>query len=152
MNLEQIMQIQTTQIINKNYKILKILAAIFIPIIILSGFVFLFFVDPEKNSLFPCFFRFATGLDCPGCGTTRALYSLLHLRFWQAFRYNPLIYLLVPFTTYFGIIGYIYLLTGKFFKINVHIPKLVVWSLIVLFLAFVILRNIPIEPFSYFKV
>ena len=146
------MQIQTTQYIHKNYRTIKILAAIFIPIIILGGLVFLFFVDPEKNSLFPCFFRFATGLDCPGCGTTRALYSLLHLRFWQAFRYNPLIYLLVPIATYFGAVGYIYLLTGKLFKLKLRISKPVIWIFVIVVLSFVILRNIPAPPFSYFKV
>ena len=29
------------------------------------------------------------GYDCGGCGTTRMMFSLLHLDFYQAFRYNP---------------------------------------------------------------
>jgi hypothetical protein len=138
--------------IHENLKAIRIIAAIFIPIIVLGGLIFLFSVNPEKTTIFPCFFRFTTHLDCPGCGMTRALYNLLHLNLWQAFRYNLILYLLIPISTYFGIIGYIYLLTGKWFKLKLTVPKPVILCLIVVIVAFVILRNIPIEPFSYFKV
>jgi hypothetical protein len=140
------------QYIHSNFKAIRIVAAIFIPIIVFVGLVFLFFINPAIHTIFPCFFRFATHLDCPGCGMTRALYSLLHLKFWQAFRYNPLIYLLISISAFFGIIGYIYLITGKLIKIKLTIPKPVIFCLIVVVVAFVILRNVPVEPFSYFKV
>jgi hypothetical protein len=140
------------QHIHKNIKAIRIVSAIFIPIIIFGGLFFLFFVNPEKKTIFPCFFHFATNLDCPGCGMTRSLYSLLHFNFWQAFRYNPLLFLIIPISTYFGITGYIYLITGKWFKLKLTIPKPVIFCLVVVVVAFVILRNIPIPPFSYFKV
>lgn len=47
--------------------------------------------DPAKNSLFlSCPLKSVTGYDCPGCGSQRAFHALLHFRFGEAFRYNPL--------------------------------------------------------------
>src|ERR1035437_4948003 len=43
-----------------------------------SGAV-LFFFDPAKHGFYPiCLFHSLTGLNCPGCGATRAAYQLLH--------------------------------------------------------------------------
>jgi len=36
-----------------------------------------------------CFFRRFTGLECPGCGMTRASHAFLNGRFIEAFRFNP---------------------------------------------------------------
>jgi hypothetical protein len=38
----------------------------------------------------PCAMRVLTGLPCPGCGTTRAVTSLLHGRVLAALALNPL--------------------------------------------------------------
>lgn len=47
--------------------------------------------DPVKSSLFvACPLKSVTGYDCPGCGSQRAFHALLHFRFGEAFRYNPL--------------------------------------------------------------
>ncbi len=39
----------------------------------------------------PCLFHRMTGLNCPGCGGTRAISAMLRLDFAAAFWYNPLI-------------------------------------------------------------
>ncbi len=44
----------------------------------------------------PCVFHQATGLYCPGCGMTRAALALLQGEVPQAFRFNPLVFCLVP--------------------------------------------------------
>lgn len=44
----------------------------------------------------PCLFKTVTGLDCPSCGISRMCMALLHLRFADAFRYNPAIFCLLP--------------------------------------------------------
>jgi hypothetical protein len=50
---------------------------------------------PTAYGFYPkCPFRLLTGLECPGCGTTRALHHLLHGRIDEAFRLNPLLFAL----------------------------------------------------------
>ncbi|MDR0364971.1 MAG: DUF2752 domain-containing protein [Bacteroidales bacterium] len=44
----------------------------------------------------PCIFYKLTGWQCPGCGTQRAIHSVLHLDFKQAFFYNPGFFFAVP--------------------------------------------------------
>ena len=62
---------------------------------IAGGWV-LYTFPPVTSGFYPqCVFKQATGLDCPGCGTTRALHALLHLRFGEAFRFNPMLFALM---------------------------------------------------------
>jgi hypothetical protein len=44
---------------------------------------------------------FSVAWDCPGCGTLRMLHRLLHLRFAEAFAFNPATFLCLPFLAYF---------------------------------------------------
>ena len=44
----------------------------------------------------PCLFHLATGLNCPGCGVSRMLLSLLRLDFPAAFHYNAVLFCLLP--------------------------------------------------------
>src|SRR4249919_3185364 len=56
--------------------------------------IFLFFFNPASpaNQWLPkCPFRLLTGWQCPGCGSTRACYQLLHLHPLAAFKLNPLL-------------------------------------------------------------
>lgn len=45
---------------------------------------------------YECPFHYLLGIPCPGCGMTRALFSVLLLRFGKAFYYHPGIYLVIP--------------------------------------------------------
>lgn len=52
---------------------------------------------PARTSLYPaCPIRQYLGINCPGCGATRALAALLHGRFMEAMRLNALFVLLLP--------------------------------------------------------
>lgn len=66
-------------------------------LIILLGII-LFFIDPEYSAFIPkCPFRWFTGLDCPACGSQRAIHQLLHLNIKGAFGYNPFLILSIPY-------------------------------------------------------
>lgn len=43
-----------------------------------------------------CTFKWLTGLDCPGCGATRALHTLLHGRVGDAWAANPAVFVAIP--------------------------------------------------------
>lgn len=59
--------------------------------------------DPYHSQVFaPCPFRAVTGLRCPGCGGTRAMYSLLNGDLAGAIRMNPLVLVLYPVVIGFG--------------------------------------------------
>src|SRR5277367_6162795 len=50
-----------------------------------------FFFNPATHHFYPvCQFHRLTGLNCPGCGMTRALYALLHGDFITALHDNAL--------------------------------------------------------------
>ena len=92
------------------------------------------------NYRIPCIFHEITGLHCPGCGGTRAIVSLIKLDIYQAFRYNMLIVVAIPFFI-------VHLVCRYVFKLKYKIPNTVIYILIVIVLVYAVLRNIPY--FSY---
>ena len=117
---------------------------------IAAGAVFLFFFNPAApaNQWFPkCPFLLLTGYQCPGCGSTRACYQLLHLHPIAAFKFNPLMMLTLPFIVY-GFLGFTRsAITGKPQR-RVFIPPFYMWSWLILMIFFWIFRNTPWYPFS----
>ncbi|MDR2801840.1 MAG: DUF2752 domain-containing protein [Prevotellaceae bacterium] len=78
---------------------------------ILAGVSIYFVVNPSESIYFPpCPFYLLTGFQCPGCGSQRAIHSLLHLDFKQAFLYNPL---LIPALLLVGLLVYLGHFGGK---------------------------------------
>lgn len=52
----------------------------------------LYYLIGPSSGLYPrCPFRMLTGLDCPGCGSQRALHALLHGDIASAWRCNALL-------------------------------------------------------------
>ena len=64
----------------------------------ISILVLLCFVNPEEAIWMPkCIFRSFTGLECPACGSQRAVYHLLHFRFLKAIHYNFFLLISIPY-------------------------------------------------------
>ena len=64
------------------------------------GIFILYRFDPVTTRGFPqCVFHSLTGLQCPGCGTTRALHALLHGNVAAAWHFNAALFFFVPFAS-----------------------------------------------------
>jgi len=116
---------------------------------IAAGSLFLFLFNPSNpaNQFFPkCPFRLITGLQCPGCGTTRACYQLLHLHPVAAFKLNPLTMMTLPFLIY-GLAGFTKSAISGQPQRRVFIPTFYLWTWIVAIIFFWIFRNTPWYPF-----
>lgn len=113
-------------------KILLLAAAV-------AGLTFLYFVKPGTFPYPTCVFHDLTGLYCPGCGSTRALYQLLHGNFLAALHDNVMAVLVLPFFAYAGIRKEPLSLIHPYW----------IWGLFYTLIAFTILRNIPFFPFTY---
>lgn len=56
------------------------------------------FLDPSDHRYFPkCPIFFSTGLQCPGCGSQRAIHQLLQGNIVQSIAFNPLVIIFLPY-------------------------------------------------------
>ena len=68
----------------------------------IAALAILYFFDPSSHGFYPrCWLYLATGWQCPGCGVLRASHALLHGRVTEAFHFNPMFVLLIPFAGWF---------------------------------------------------
>ena len=111
------------------------------------GSLVLLFFNPTTTGSFPvCPFRVLTGLQCPGCGSTRACYQLMHLHPIAAFKLNPLMMLTLPFILY-GLAGFTKsAVTGKPQR-RIFIPSIYLWAWLAVVIFFWVFRNTPWYPF-----
>lgn len=112
-----------------------------------GGAAYLYSHDPVVYPM-PCAVHLLTGLYCPGCGAGRACYALLHGDFLEAFSYNPLMVILIPFIgLYVAVRGLDWAVTGGNHVDGKISVKLLV-AVLILILIYGIMRNIPVQPFS----
>lgn len=52
--------------------------------------------DPCSSPAPKCFFHTLTGLQCPGCGSQRAIHALLHGRIADAWHFNAALFFALP--------------------------------------------------------
>jgi len=126
---------------------LMITAGVWLGLVALGGFLFFFNPASPANQFFPkCPFRLLTGMQCPGCGSTRACYQLVHLHPVAAFKLNPLFMLTLPFIVY-GFLGYTKsAITGQPQR-RLFVPSFYLWTWLVLMIFFWVFRNTPWYPF-----
>jgi hypothetical protein len=108
-----------------------------------------YFFDPARGGLYPpCLLHQYTGLNCPGCGSLRALHHLTHGEFSAAFRCNPLLMVLLP---WFAFTGVRWLVRGCSLIENdpLFLRPVAIWILLAVTLAFTVLRNLPGPAFAW---
>ena len=122
----------------------RIAVGIAVPALLFSGiFIFIKYGSP------PCFIHAMTGIYCPGCGAGRALRALLELRIGDALQYNLLFTLSIPLALLYLVKGYVSVIAGREVMKRVRITDRGAWICCGVIIAFLILRNIPVKPFSY---
>jgi hypothetical protein len=107
--------------------------------------------NPTSVNYLPhCVFHDLTGLHCPGCGATRAFYSLAHGQVLLALHCNPLLVLLLPLLAWWGVQWAIAAVRDNRAPAPMgHAWRgRTVWALVLVICAFWVLRNIPIYPFT----
>lgn len=104
--------------------------------------------NPLEAQFYPrCPLFVITGIYCPGCGALRAGHALLHGHLLTALDYNALLVLAAPFLAYALAAQAIPALTGRRIPVRTlsgREAKAVMW----LFVAFMLLRNLPLYPLS----
>ena len=110
-------------------------------VILLAVLVTYLIVGKKFNIFIKCPIHEIFHVYCPGCGLTRMLLAFLKLDFYQAFRYNPLLFILTPLAILL-LIEQLYSDYKKKKSIYHKIPNYVWYILIALLLIYAILRNI----------
>jgi hypothetical protein len=109
----------------------------------------LFRLDPATTPIYPeCQFHRLTGLDCPGCGSLRALHELLHGHLLAALHLNLLLVLSLPL---FALLAarFIWRVTRGMEPV-LDIRPSWAWAYVAAWVVFGIVRNLPCRPFLSF--
>lgn len=108
-----------------------------------------FFADARYSGFFPrCPFFTLTGLLCPGCGSQRAVSSLLHGQIMQAINYNVLLVASLPLLFYSLLIGLLNVFRSKQLTQKIFYSPVFVKIVLAVVVLFGVLRNIPVYPFT----
>ena len=114
-----------------------IVAGIFLAILILCVY---FYFDPSDHFFPRCPFLSMTGLECPGCGSQRAIHALLHGDFVAVWHYNAALYLFFPMLAVLGIAEMLKHRYPRFYwAVN---SKYVIWGTGIVIILWWILRNL----------
>jgi len=135
----------SVKIMSRTSRILVIITAFCMSIIVLG--LVLNEYPPERYMYVPCLFHLTTGLHCPGCGSTRAVSSILHGDVALALKNNLLIILWGPYLIYRGIQS----VRSWIDQEPKHIwepPKRSILVFLILTLMYTILRNLPIQALN----
>lgn len=110
--------------------------------VLVAGCLILFWFDPAQHRFFPfCLFHQLTGLNCPGCGGTRALHQLLHGHVIAALHLNALLVVSLPLIGWHAVRRALvhFRQPAMATPISTKWP----WIFLALTVAFGVLRNLP---------
>lgn len=125
----------------------RVLAVILLPAIIAIGAT-VGYRDPQRLPFAPrCPSRAVLGLECPGCGSTRAVHYLVNLDPGMAWRHNPALLLIgVPLLLFFmaGLIATI--TAGRHWSLVA--PRRTGLLIAGMFIVYAVVRNLPYPAFD----
>jgi Protein of unknown function (DUF2752) len=121
-------------------------AVVLIGAVITGAGAVLYFFNPSTHGFYPvCEFHELTGLNCPGCGGTRAAYQLLHGHWERALHDNALFILSLAVLSGRGA----WFAARKIGRRPVppFLPPNLLWTFLVVAIVFTVLRNLPAFSF-----
>lgn len=113
------------------------------------GTVLVIGFDPEHSNFFPiCPLLNLTGIACPGCGLTRSFHALFHGDFVKALDYNAMIpvYAILLIVLYVSLI--LTAVRGRGLNLE-RFPSSFGYLILGIALLFMVIRNLPYEPFRF---
>lgn len=128
----------------KNKNVIK---AVLYLIITFGIVTFFYFYNPVTKAYPSCPFYHFTGLYCPGCGSSRAVYQIVHGNFLYALNLNPLMILSIPFVFYLLMCSLNIKIKGRVIFKRIVFTKNFYVILVAGIVLYWIIRNIPVYPF-----
>ncbi|HEY0636101.1 MAG TPA: DUF2752 domain-containing protein [Pseudonocardiaceae bacterium] len=98
-----------------------------------------------------CPTKLLLGIDCPGCGSLRMIYSLLHADLGAALRFNAVALVTLPLLAW----AWVTWTRGRWRGRRVESWQHRRWApmiALVITVAWWVVRNIPVEPFTHLRV
>lgn len=93
-----------------------------------------------------CWFHEITHWYCPGCGVTRMLIAMARGEFYQAFRYNPLVFVALPVMAVLALEALV-ARKGKREPLVNKVPT-VTWAVLIsAVVLYGVMRNLPVFEF-----
>ena len=115
---------------------------------IAAGSVFVWYFNPSNVGFFPvCPLYSMTGWACPGCGLTRAFHALFHGDVVSALDYNALLPVFAFIFAYFLAAMILIAVRGRGLSFEIFRPRFL-YGFLAVSLAFAVVRNLPVYPFS----
>jgi len=104
-------------------------------------------VDPAGGPTI-CPFKAWTGLDCPGCGATRAAHQLLNGHLVAALDLNAMLVVALPFVAWWIGAQLLYRWRGVTVPL-LRVPPTALRVAIVVLVLFGVVRNLPVQPLAW---
>ena len=104
--------------------------------------VLLAVVDPNRPGHYPtCPFRALTGLDCPGCGSLRAVHALSHGDVLGALDHNGLFVLFLPLLVASAVLWALARPQPSWLS-----ARYTGWAVFAVVIGWAVVRNLPLTP------
>jgi hypothetical protein len=111
-------------------------------LLVVAVLMTVYYFEPGAYTFYPeCPLLTWLHVQCPGCGSTRALHALLHGRWAEAAVWNALFPAVFMLAAAWGGVQYASAtLRGRFFRLN--LPETTYWSAATAAMLFGVLRNL----------
>jgi hypothetical protein len=120
----------------------------------LGGASFVWAMNPTEvsaDAVPSCVVKLTTGLDCPGCGGTRAFWYLMHGNLPEAARHHLMAVFAAPFLVWLYVAWAVRRVWGRVLPVP-RLSAKTVSIFLAAWIVFTVARNLPFAPFTWIYV